>query len=160
MASGKSSVFRDVDDSARSLARSLLSAARHGALGTLCADGTAPMVTRIAIGTDPAGVPVTLVSELSMHTENLRVQPGCSLLVGEPGPRGDVLTHPRLTLQCQAEITDKARAKPLYLTQHPKAALYFDFSDFLMVRLNVQHALLNGGFGKAYRLVPSDLDLP
>lgn len=149
----------ETDDTSRSLAQHLLRSARHGALGVLCPDTQTPHVTRVAVGTASDGMPVTLISEISMHTGALRRNPACSLLVGEPGGRGNPLTHPRLTLQCRARPADKADLKPLFLSQHPKATLYFDFSDFIMMRLQVVAAHLNGGFGKACRLAPRDLDL-
>lgn len=155
--------IRPTDDEARAMGRDLLDAARFGALGVL--EGGAPMVSRIAVGTDAAGGPVTLVSSLSGHTRALREAPACSLMVGEPGPKGDPLTHPRLSLQCRARFVprDSAAHAPLrarWLESHPKAALYIDFGDFGFVTLEVQGAFLNGGFGKAFRLTARDLGLP
>jgi putative heme iron utilization protein len=152
-------MLRETDDEARAVGQDLLRRARFGALGVICPDSNSPMVTRVSVGTDGEGMPVTLISELSLHSRALFHNAQCSLLVGEPGQRGDPLIHPRLTLQCNAEPANKDDLKQLYLSQHPKAALYFDFSDFLMLRLCVASAHLNGGFGKAYRLTPSDLRL-
>ncbi len=149
--------IRATDDAARTLGRTLLTQARFGALGVL-AEG-APMVTRVAVGTDGDGCPLLLVSTLSLHTRALTADPACSLLVGEPGPKGDPLTHPRLTLQAQAEPADKPALRDRWLRSHPKAALYIDFADFVFFRLRVSEAHLNGGFGKAYRLGPADLNI-
>lgn len=151
--------IRETDEEARGLAQHLVRNARFGALGVIDPQSGAPMVSRVSVGTDAGGTPVTLISELSLHTQALLRDPACSLLIGEPGPRGDALIHPRLTLQCTATPADKAALKPLYLSQHPKAALYFDFSDFLIYRLLVAEAHLNGGFGKAFHLGPADLGL-
>ncbi|MDU8943464.1 HugZ family pyridoxamine 5'-phosphate oxidase [Ovoidimarina sediminis] len=158
----KPSPIRPTDDEARELARNLLSEARFGALGVLEAEGGAPMVSRIAVSTDEAGVPVTLISVLSQHTKALRDHPACSLLVGEPGERGDPLTHPRLTIQAEArfvarEGADHAALRDMWLDRHPKAKLYIDFGDFGFVRLAPTGAYLNGGFGKAFILTPGDL---
>lgn len=152
-------LLRETDDEARAVGQDLLRRARSGALGVICPETQGPLVTRICVATDGDGVPVTLVSELSLHMQALRHNPLCSLLVGDPGQRGDPLIHPRLTLQCRADAVDKRHLKPLFLSQHPKSALYFDFSDFLMLRLHVSEAHLNNGFGKAYRLTPTDLRL-
>jgi heme iron utilization protein len=154
--------FRPLDDEGRAMAAQLLTDARHGALGVLLPDG-APMVTRVACSWDggrsadrrPSAL--ILVSTLSTHTEAAMSRPETSLLVGEPGARGDPLTHPRLTVLTRAERADKAGLRSLWLTDHPKAGLYIDFADFLMLRLVVMGAYLNGGFGKAYRLSPDDL---
>ncbi len=143
-------------DEARATARRLIADATSGALGVLI-DGR-PMVTRVALVRDADGTPVTLVSDLAPHTGALRAQPFASLMIGEPGERGDPLIHPRLTLQVCAAFVQKTEArKAQYLAQYPKATLYFDFADFHLVRLVPEEAFLNGGFGKAYRLTPADL---
>lgn len=166
--------IRPTDDEARALARSLLEQARHAALATLTETDTAapapdptaapmvPMVTRIALACDPEGQPLTLVSRLAGHTAPLLTGAPCSLLVGEPGARGDPLTHPRLTLQALPEPVLRgdpafAALAAHYVAQRPKARLYVDFADFLLVRFRPVSALLNGGFGKAFRLSAADL---
>ena len=153
--------FRPVDAEARALARRLLDSASFAALGVL--EHGQPAVTRIAFATTPEGAPLSLISDLSTHTAALRADPACSLLIGEPEGKGDPLTHPRLTLQARAQFIPQGSAAHVALRAHylglrPKAQLYIDFADFHLVRFDVSHALLNGGFGKAYRLTPGDLD--
>lgn len=157
--------IRPTDDEARHLARELLAEARFGALAVIDPDSGAPMVTRVAVGQDDDAVPVLLISDLSQHTAALRANPTCSLLVGEPGAKGDPLTHPRLTVQAKARFLRQGEAdysdlRVRYLTTHPKAKLYIDFADFSFARLVPIGAFLNGGFGKAYRLTPRDLGAP
>lgn len=150
---------RPADDEARALARRLLADALHGALGVIDPETGGPHVARVAVGL-AEGVPLTLVSTLSHHTRALGADPRCSLLLGEPGPRGDPLTHPRLTLLARARPAppeERAALREAWLARHPKARLYVDFSDFLFVRLHPEGAFLNGGFGRAYRLSPADL---
>lgn len=158
----KKDPFQPLDDDARAQARNLIDTATYGALAVLSPDTGAPSVTRVAIGTDTDGTPVTLISTLASHTAALRADPRASLLLGEPGPKGDPLTHPRLTLDVTARFIardtpehDALRAH--YLASHPKATLYVDFPDFAFVRFTVEKALLNGGFGKAFKLGASDL---
>lgn len=155
---------RSADDEARALARDLLAGARHGALGVIDPAGGGPFVSRVALAADGDGTPLTLVSELAVHTVALRADPRAGLLVGEPGPRGDPLTHPRLSLTAHARFLDRPSseheaARARFLAAQPKAKLYIDFADFRLVRLEVTGALLNGGFGKAWRLTPADLGL-
>ena len=157
MTERKTDPIRPTDDEARSMARGLIANARFAALGVIDPETRAPMVTRIALVPGPDGVPLTLISDLSSHTAALRANPACSLLIGEPGGKGDPLTHPRLTLQARAEQADKAALKGHYLTLYPKAQLYYDFGDFGLVRFAPIAGLLNGGFGRAYRLSPADL---
>lgn len=154
--------IRSTDNDARTLARGLLAGARFGALGVIDPDTGAPLVSRIAVACDPTCQPMTLISDLAAHSRALAQNPACSLLVGEPGPKGDPLTHPRLTLQCRAapvprDDAEHGKLRQKYLTQQPKAKLYIDFGDFHLVRLNITGAFLNGGFGKAYRLTAADL---
>ncbi|WP_424970928.1 HugZ family protein [Dinoroseobacter sp. S76] len=156
--------IRPTDDDARRLARGLIAEARFGALGTVDPETGGPMVTRVAVGTAPDGRPLTLISELSLHTKALSADPRCSLLLGEPGPKGDPLTHPRITLQMRAGFVKNgtpayAALREHYLTTHPKAQLYIDFTDFHFALFEVQSAALNGGFGKAFALTPTDLGL-
>ncbi len=152
------------DDDARALGQALLREARFGALGVIDPATGAPSVTRVAVVPGPDGQPLTLVSDLSTHTGALRANPACSLLLGEPGTRGDPLTHPRITLACRAQFTEHGAEgwtalRAHYLQRAPKAKLYIDFGDFCFVRLAVTDAALNGGFGKAYRLTATDLGL-
>ena len=155
------SPIRPTDAEARDLARALIAGARFGALGVVHPDSGLPHVTRIAVAADPEGAPLTLISSLSLHTRALRAEPRASLLVGEPGPRGDPLTHPRLTLEVTAGFVppgpEHAQLRAVWLQRHPKAKLYVDFGDFGFVRLTPTGAALNGGFGKAYALTAADL---
>jgi putative heme iron utilization protein len=148
-------LYRPLDDGARATARALLADAAHAALGTLRAG--APMVTRVGCLWLPGEGLTILLSELSDHAQALAADPACSALLGEPGPRGDPLTHPRLTLIGRAEEADKAALRDAWLEARPKARLYYDFTDFRLVRLAASEAMLNGGFGKAYRFAPDDL---
>ena len=144
--------FRPIDDDARELAWRLVRTARHGALAVLLRGE--PFASRIAL-TPADGSFLTLVSDLAPHTDALRQHPRASLMIGEPG-KGDPLAHPRLTVSVTAEFIDKQDAAA-YLAHQPKAKLYIGFSDFHLVRLTICDALLNGGFGKAYRMSPADL---
>ena len=145
--------FRPTDDQARALAQSLIGNAKHGALAVLL--NGEPFVSRIALARGETAL-LTLVSDLAPHTGALRHHPRASLMIGEPG-KGDPLAHPRLTLTVQAEFIEKSDAAAQYLAHQPKAQLYIGFADFHIVRLVPSQGLLNGGFGKAYRLAPSDL---
>jgi len=158
----KNPTLRPVDDEARSIALGLINEARYGALGVIHPKSGAPFVSRVAVGLTENGGLVSLVSKLSQHTGAMHVNPACSLLLGEPGAKGDPLTHARLTVQCTARFVSRddktfAGLQKHYLLTHPKAKLYIGFGDFLFVRFNVEEAFLNGGFGFACTLTPADL---
>ncbi|PCH96951.1 MAG: pyridoxamine 5-phosphate oxidase [Rhodobacteraceae bacterium] len=160
----KTNPIRPTDPDARTLARDLIKQAKFGALGVLTPDTGAPHVTRIAIGQHPtSGQPITLISDLSFHTKALHKNPSCSVLLGEPASKGDPLTHPRISLQCHAELltrdsSDYNAIRDHYLATHPKSKLYIDFADFNFVIFNITSADLNAGFGKAYALTANDLN--
>ncbi|WP_146590058.1 HugZ family protein [Puniceibacterium confluentis] len=156
------SPIRPTDDAARQLARDLIAAARFGALAVLDPDSATPMVSRVGLVPGPDGLPLALVSDLAQHTVALRSNPACSLLIGEPGPKGDPLTWPRLSLHGTAQFIrhdhpDHGALAAHYLTHFPKAKLYIDFADFSLLRFDLRGAHLNGGFGKAFVLSPDDL---
>lgn len=142
------------DEDARQLAQNLLTQTRYGALA-VTHEGV-PYVARVAMIWHD-GALLSLISTLSLHTKAIHVNPACAALIGEPTDKGDPLTHPRMTLICNAKLADKAALKETWLTAIPKAKLYYDFTDFQMLRLSPTQAHLNGGFGKAYHLSPEDL---
>ena len=144
------------DDNARAQARAILQATRYGALAVNHAQTGAPYVARVAL-IWMHGAMHTLISTLSTHTQALLKDPACAVLVGEPGEKGDPLTHPRMTISATAIEAGKDTLKEAWLTAIPKAQLYYDFTDFRMFRLDTLSVDLNGGFGKAYRLSPDDL---
>jgi heme iron utilization protein len=155
--------IRETDDAARDLARTLLMSSHSASLATLEANGH-PSVSLVSVALDAAGAPLILVSRLSNHTTHLLRDPRCALLVSMGG-KGDPLAHPRMTLNCHAiavptDAPGRDELRTRFLVHNPKAELYVDFPDFLFFVLEIRDANLNGGFGKAYRLVRSDLALP
>lgn len=161
-AAGSKDVLREVDDTARRLARTLIRCARFGALGVLDPESGAPAVSRVSLATDGIGAPVFLISQLSGHFGALEADGRASLLVGQPG-KGDPLAHPRITVTGTArKLSGSSRdaARTRFLARHPKAALYADFADFAFWRLEPEGASLNGGFGKAYAMTAEDLASP
>lgn len=148
--------FQPVDTEASTLVHQLLTGTGHAALGVIAPESGEPTVTRIAFAL-LGDVPHTLVSDLSSHSAALKTGGVASLLIGEPGPKGDPLTHPRLTLQVQPENANKTTARDAWLAANPKAKLYYDFADFHLFRLTPLSGLLNGGFGKAWRLSEADI---
>lgn len=143
-------------DDARQMAQNLLQSTRFAALAVTHRDQNTPYVARVAMLWHD-GALLTLISTLSLHTKALAANPACAALIGEPGDKGDPLTHPRMTLICTAREVNKSARKEAWLAAIPKAQLYYDFSDFKVYALSVSEAHLNGGFGKAFILGADDL---
>lgn len=154
-------ILRPTDEEARRLAKELLRTARYGALATLDPQSGAPQVTRVGVSTDFDGAPILLISGLAAHFPALKADGRCSLLLGQPG-KGDPLAHARVTVAADARILERdapesQRIAARYLSHQPKSKLYAELGDFRFVRLEPRSASLNGGFGKAYSLTPTDL---
>lgn len=156
--------IRPTDDEARGIAQGLIAGAQTAVLGVIHPVSGGPYVSRIAIGRAPGGGLMTLISSLTLHWKALAADPRASLLIGEPGAKGDPLNHARLSVFATAAFVaagaaERPALRDAWLAHYPKAKLYVDFADFAFVRFQCSGALLNGGFGKAYELAPEDLRL-
>jgi hypothetical protein len=161
MSEKKIDPIRQTDDEARALTRKLLQDAEHAALAVLEPQTGMPMVSRVAVSVEKDGSPFMLTSDLSGHSQALMHDGRASILFGEPGPKGDPLTHPRVTIIGRMEKLSRddpqhAARREFWLKRHPKAKLYIDFGDFAFWKMTPERAHLNGGFGKAYVLKPED----
>jgi heme iron utilization protein len=153
--------IQPADAEARALAQKLLTLG-HAAIAWTDPDTGHPGISRIAFARDPHAGLMTLVSGLAPHFRALRDRPDCALMLGEVGDKGDPLTHPRLMIRARAAFVapdDPGRPalRQRWLERNPKATLYIDLADFAFVRLTPVSALLNGGFGKAFHILPADL---
>lgn len=156
------SPIRQTDDQARTLARQLIREARFGALAVLDPGTGAPFISRIALGPGPDGGLWSLISGLAFHFRALAQDPRAALLLGEPGPKGNPLTHPRLSLTLRARFLvpdDPAQGavRARWLADHPKSKLYIDLPDFRFISFTLIAGALNGGFARAYQLTPDDM---
>jgi len=147
--------FRPLDEEARSTMADLLTET-HAALAVIDPVTGAPSVTRIGF-VWLEGRAFTIISTLSPHTAALDANPACGLMVGTAAAKGDPLTYPRLSLDAQAVRDDKDAWRERYLTARPKTKLYYDFTDFGLIRFDVSGGLLNAGFGKAFKVSAADL---
>ena len=119
--------IRETDDAARATARAVLLNARTAALGFTDPDHGVPGISRIGFAMAENGEALTLVSDLSLHTRALRVDPRAALLVGEPAPKGDPLNSPRLSLRATASFVpadsaDFANLRQVWLAQIGRAS--------------------------------------
>lgn len=130
-------------------ARTLMARASEGTLGTLSTRlPGSPFVSLAPYAEDDEGGVLLLVSDLAVHTRNLKADPRASLLVREPDPGDrDALGLGRVTLVGAAEPVDAADARARYLERHPNARYWVDYPDFSFRRLVVEEAYFVGGFG-------------
>lgn len=95
--------------------------------------------------------PIILMSDMTDHTRNIINDNRVSLLIdGTTG--SNRMNSARVALMGKAKIVDKEKYKDVFLTQHPKAKSYFDFSDFRLYAVEISHIRLNAGFGLAFWL--------
>lgn len=132
-------------------ARTLISVATMGTLSTLSRKQPGfPFGSLMPFALDLAGRPLFLISNMAMHTQNLKADPRCSLFVGQANADGDPLGAARATLIGAAEpvpISDLAFVREMYLARHENSRYWVDFSDFSFFRLQPVDLYYVGGFG-------------
>jgi putative heme iron utilization protein len=105
--------------------------------------------------------PVLLLSELSRHTAQLRINPCCALLTIGPSPGGatslNPQTRPRLSLSCVAQPDAEPTTRECYLARRPYASLYAGLGDFQFWRLRIISAQFIEGFARAWSLSATEL---
>ncbi len=147
-----------VDNSSHQAARAsrgLVRSALKGALATRDhRDPSQPYVSLVLVATEPDGTPVTLISNLAVHTRNLERDARASLLIDGTEGLDDPLTGPRLSLTGRAAPTASPTALPRFLARHPSAGVYASFPDFRPFALEITGAHFIGGFGRIVDLSP------
>lgn len=132
------------------LVRTLLSLVPVGTLSTLSRKHPGfPFGSLMPFALDSAGRPIFLISNMAMHTQNLKEDPRCSLFVGQVGD-GDALGAARATIVGQAAPVleqDLAAVREQYLTRHESSRYWVDYSDFSFFRLQPVDLYYVGGFG-------------
>ena len=99
---------------------------------------------------DPAGRPLFLISNMAMHTQNLRADPHCSLFLSQAAIDGDPLGAARATLVgdiLPIPEPDLPKAREFYLARHENSRYWVDFADFHFFRLEPIDLYYVGGFG-------------
>ena len=109
-----------------------------------------PFGSLMPFALDSAGRPTFLISNMAMHTQNLKADPRCSLFVTQTAADGDPLGAARATLVGNAEPVpegDLASVRETYLARHENSRYWVDFSDFSFFCLQPIDLYYVGGFG-------------
>jgi hypothetical protein len=80
-----------------------------------------PFSSLMPFALDSLARPIFLISNMAMHTQNLRADPRCSVFVGQAATDDDALGTARATLIGNAEPVpenDVADARERYLARH------------------------------------------
>jgi putative heme iron utilization protein len=99
---------------------------------------------------DSAGRPLFLISNMAMHTQNIKSDPRASLFITQPAADGDPLGAARATLVgniLQVLEAELPEVKALYLARHENARYWVDFADFSFFRMEILDVYYVGGFG-------------
>ena len=131
--------------------RTLFSLASVGTLSTISRKHPGfPFGSLMPYALDDAGRPLFLISNMAMHTQNLKADPRCSLFLAQAAADGDPLGAARATLIGHAEPvpeSDLASVREIYLARHENSRYWVDFSDFSFFRLQPVDIYYVGGFG-------------
>jgi heme iron utilization protein len=130
--------------------RTLLSLTSVATLSTLSRKRAGyPFGSLMPYALDPEGRPIFLISNMAMHTQNLKVDPRASLFVGQVVD-GDPLGAARATLIGDVEpvsADDATTTRECYLARHNNSRSWVDFEDFGFYRLQPVDVYYVGGFG-------------
>jgi putative heme iron utilization protein len=128
--------------------RTLLATKSVGTLATLSGRHPGyPFGSLMPYALDGEGRPVFLISNMAMHTQNLKRDGRASLFVEQASADGDPLGAARATLVGDVAAADPAELRELYLARHPNSRYWVDFSDFGFFRLRPIDIYYVGGFG-------------
>lgn len=132
-------------------ARTLFSLALAGTLSTVSRRHAGyPFGSLMPYALDDTGCAILLISNMAMHTQNLKVNPRASLFVGQVCGESDPLGAARATLVGRAEAIppDKlASVRERYLARHENSRYWVDFADFTFYCLEPAELYYVGGFG-------------
>ena len=142
---------RPAEPSHAERARTLFSQATVATLSTLSRKHPGfPFGSLMPYALDPAGRPVFLISNMAMHTQNLKAEPRASLFVAQSAVDGDPLGAARATLigmVTPVPESEVASARELYVSTHENSRYWVDFTDFGFFRLEPVDLYYVGGFG-------------
>jgi putative heme iron utilization protein len=130
--------------------RTLIKMGRMGTLSTHSRKQPGfPFGSVMPYAADGQGRPVLLISNMAMHTQNLKADARASLLVMQESV-DDPLGAARITVVGDVQAVppeETGAARELYLSRHQNARYWADFSDFGYYRMQPADVYFIGGFG-------------
>ena len=134
-------------------ARALMRASPAATLATLLADGSHrggawPFASLVLTACAHDGAPLLLLSQLAEHTRNLEADSRVSLLFDGTAESARRLAGARVTVLGRAAPSASSEELDRFIARHPEAREYAAFSDFGLLRVEVERAHLVAGFGR------------
>jgi heme iron utilization protein len=129
----------------------LLAAGGTAALSVLDVEGGGPFTTLVNVAAGADLRPLLLISSLSHHCKCLAADRRASLMLHDviAGDVDPMLTF-RVSLLGRFSVVGEKEATAVFLARHPYAELYAGFGDFSYWKMDVDHAHIIAGFGRAY----------
>ncbi len=98
------------------------------------------------------GLPYVFISDLAVHTDNIKKNPNVSFVVFQPDKNGNVFNGARVTFSGKLVMAkDKkviAKLRKAYLAKHPVSKIFINFGDFNFYVLEIEEIYFIGGFGE------------
>ena len=135
------------EPTAEELAFKLVSDTKVGTASTTHKNG--PLGSMMPYALDDLGRPIVFLSDLAVHTKNIKKNSQASIFVTEPTKEVE-FDNPRLTLIGKMVLVPKKEleeARKLYFKRFPEAKIFEQFHDFSMYRLEITDIYYVGGFG-------------
>ena len=130
--------------------RTLLALSSSGTLSTLSRKHAGfPFGSLMPYAVDLSGCPILLISNMAVHTQNLKANAHASLFITQAAD-GDPLGAARATIIGLAQpvpASDTSSAREQYLARHENSRYWVDFADFSFFRLHPVDLYYVGGFG-------------
>ncbi len=132
-------------------ARTLMQAGGHSSLATLSKKHAGyPFTSLMPYALDEQGRPLFLISQMAMHTKNIKDEPRTTLLVTEDSTAVTPLGAARISLMGLTNEVPEDEVSLVadhYLARHPEARQWAGYGDFGYFRMEPMDSYFVGGFG-------------
>lgn len=140
------------DKSPEQIVRRLIRSRVKATLATLLGSSSCaePYASLTLNACDHQARPLIFISNLAVHTKNIRKNPVSSLMFEENDGLTDPLSGPRASVQGVWEEIEDPEVKQRFFRRHEHARRYENAHDFFLFRMNVERAHLVAGFGRIH----------